>query len=61
MTALYERLKATRAQLKAVGGESPDLQSQIHLLQMQCGKALDDLQAEYAAMKVTDSTGDSEK
>ena len=53
LTALYERVKAARANLKEeiarTGYAPPDLTSAVDLLHTQCGKALEDLQAEYAA------------
>ena len=70
LNALYERLKVTRAKHKeaVIKLTKPDanpmavavLSAGAHLLHVQCGKALDDLQAAYAAMKFSDSTGGSQ-
>jgi hypothetical protein len=54
-TALYGRLKDARIRLKdaiELDVVAPiELQAEVNLLQTACGKALDELQAEYARMK----------
>ena len=53
LTELYERVKVARAHLREesarTGYAPPDLTSAVDMLHLQCGKALDALQSEYAA------------
>ena len=57
---LYGRLKEARERYKAAPAEArPDLKVEVDLLQRQCGAALDELQAEYAKLKIGDSGADS--
>jgi hypothetical protein len=57
---LYGQLKAARDRLKeAVADNRPALKADVDSLQRQCGAALDDLQAEYAKLKIGDSGADS--
>ncbi|HSH90939.1 MAG TPA: hypothetical protein VK996_13215 [Ramlibacter sp.] len=57
---LYGQLKEARARYKDGPPEArADLKAEVELLQRQCGAALDELQAEYAKLKIGDSGTDS--